>query len=166
MSQIFLPWLSSILYNRVLDVAWSREHDEHFRIGHLNAKLRTDHDFLEQFFCFDFFKMAIFKTMQTKTSSAPPCTLTGAPCCWQEPWLVENSPGAFLLVESSPLCWPRAPKCAPVVVIIWRLWQQIKDLLMKKFSQENRDPFITLYLNVQFWSAHHVHGTKLHPKRG
>ena len=74
--------------NLVLAVAWSCEHDEHFRIGRLNAKLRTDHDFLEQFFCFDFFKMAIFKTMQMTTSSAPPCTLMGAPCCWQEPdWL-------------------------------------------------------------------------------
>ena len=47
--------------NRVLDVAWSREHDEHFRIGHLKAKLRTDRDFLEPSFCFDFFKMAILK---------------------------------------------------------------------------------------------------------
>ena len=27
-------------------------------------------------------------------------------------------------------------------------------------------PLVNLCLNVQFWSAHHVHGTKLHPKRG
>ena len=130
MLQNFLPWLSWIHMNRVLDVALSREHDEHFRIGHLKAKLWTDHDFLEQCFCFDFFKMAIL------SSSAP----------WNVP--------AWLL--ASPV----------VVVIKWRLWQQIKDLLMKKISQENRDPFITLHLNVQFWSAHHVHGTNLHPKRG
>ena len=56
--------------NHVLAVAWSREHDEHFRIGHLNAKLRTDHDFLEQSFCFDFFQKGHIEKIQIITLGA------------------------------------------------------------------------------------------------
>ena len=45
--------------NRVLDIAWSREHDEHFRIGHLKSKFvvhstsKFDLLFLTFVVCFD-----------------------------------------------------------------------------------------------------------------
>ena len=35
-----------------------------------------------------------------------------------------------------------------------------------KLAQENGDPFVTLPLNIQFWSAQHDHETKLHPNLG
>ena len=45
----FLPLSSSILYNRVLDVAWSREHDESFRIGHLKSNFVVHDDLIFEF---------------------------------------------------------------------------------------------------------------------
>ena len=41
--------MSSILYNRVLDVAWSREHDENFRIGHLKSNFVVHDDLIFEF---------------------------------------------------------------------------------------------------------------------
>ena len=134
MSQNFLPPPSWIHINRDLDVAWSREHDEHFKIGHLKSKLPTDHDFLEQFFCFDFFQIGHFVVVVALTLA-----VVYRHCCWRQ----------------------------PVVQLLLLLSNGDFDN-NKRFTYEkiNRDPFITLPLNVQFWSAHHVHGTKLHPKRG
>ena len=131
MSQNFLPPSSWIHHNRVLDVALSREHDEHFKIGHLKSKLPTDHDFLEPIFCFDFLQIGHFVVVGSLT---------------------------FVVVYRHG-CWRQAVCCC---------YQMATSTTNKRFSQKkpNHDPFITLPLNVQFWSAHHVHGTKLHPKRG
>ena len=97
--------------NRVLAVAWSREHDEHFKIGHLKSKLPTDHDFLEQFFCFDFFHIGHFVVVGSFTCTGAALLLAYC-CCYQMATLTTN----------------------------------------KRFTyeKENRDPFITLHLNVQF----------------
>ena len=107
MSQNFLPPSSWIHHNRDLDIAWSREHDEHFRIGHLNAKLRTHHDFLEPIFCFDFFQNGHFERIQTTTtgeSSIIGQRSAKAACVW--PMRTLSPPRQQVLIgESSVIGW-------------------------------------------------------------
>ena len=76
-------------------------------------------------------------------------------------WFFQN--GHFVVVGSLKLLETYRHGC-------WRrllLLLSNGDLTTKKrftYEKINRDPFVTLHLNVQFWSAHHVHGTKLQPK--
>ena len=116
MSQVFLPWLSSILYNHVLDVAWSREHDENFRIGHLKSKF-VIHDDLSL------------------------------------SWTVVDI--LLTSLASGADDWPSRAIASKQTTNVKKKDQFFKFSVLQ-----------TLTLNVQFWSAHHVHGTKLHPKRG
>ena len=93
------------------------------------------------------FKEAMVVSKKMKSSS----TSSSGESHWAKKralWLVEET-----MTDDNVIFW---------MVSKWPIWKNQN----KKIAQENRDPLVTLTLNVQFWSAHHVHGTKLHPKRG
>ena len=55
---------------------------------------------------------------------------------------------------------------APTTRLAAPLHQNKQQMSKKEDQIFKLNVLQTLTLNVQFWSAHHVHGTKLHPKRG